>query len=332
MPVEILSLKPYLKSEIWGGQKLKEIYDGSGMTDIAEAWVLSAHPKGPSIIDSGKWRGNGLPFALGVMGPENTGYYGSFPVLIKFIDACRDLSIQVHPDDAFAREYENDNGKTECWYILSADPGAEIIYGLCDELTADEFIAAARSGEIEQHVNRVKVKAGDIIPIPSGTIHAICAGITLCEIQQSSDVTYRIYDYKRPGKDGKPRDLHVDKAALVADLSPADTPDFSVGAPVTEGDMTASKLVHNEFFVTDLVELDGERVCSIPDRNAQAGALKRSFVSYVILEGEGAVSCDSPECRCDRLRFTKGGSVYIPAGCGEYALEGKFKAVRTALT
>ena len=332
MPVEILSLKPYLKSEIWGGQKLKSIYGGAGMTDIAEAWVLSAHPKGPSVIAEGKWQGNGLPFALGVMGPQNTGYYGSFPVLIKFIDACRDLSIQVHPDDAFAREYENDSGKTECWYILSAEPGAQIIYGLRDELTKEEFIAAAHSGEIEEHVNRVKVKAGDIIPIPSGTIHAICAGITLCEIQQSSDVTYRIYDYKRPGKDGKPRDLHVEKAALVSDLSSAETPDFSVGAPVSEGDMTVSRLVHNEFFLTDLVYLGGERVCSTPERSIRSEELKRSFVSYVILEGEGAVSCDSAECRCDRMKFSKGGSIYIPACCGEYLLEGDFKAVRTALT
>lgn len=177
--------------------------------DIGESWELSAHKNGLSIIKNGEYKGknindlfNNKEYKTKIFG-TNCEHLEQFPILAKFIDANQSLSIQVHPDDEYARVHENDSGKTEVWYIIEAKENAKLLYGFKDNVTKENLQEVVNN--IEENVNYINVKQGDFIPIPAGTIHAIMDGIVLCEIQQSSDVTYRLYDWNRLGKDGKPR-------------------------------------------------------------------------------------------------------------------------------
>ena len=201
-----VKLIPALKQTIWGGQRLKDVYDGKGMENIAESWVLSCHPAGESRIAEGDFAGKTLQEVLAQNGRAVLGEKcppGAFPLLIKLIDAADDLSVQVHPGDEYARLHENSFGKTECWYLLDAAEDAQLIFGMKDELTREQFRKAIEDNTLLSHVRRVKVHAGDVAYIPAGTLHAIGRGILLAEVQQSSDVTYRVYDYGRlqNGKD-----------------------------------------------------------------------------------------------------------------------------------
>jgi len=204
-----LKLKPVLKDAIWGGYKLAEKYGAAVPgTQVAENWCLTVRDDSMSLIENGVYAGKALGEYL-----AEAGRYKStpFPLLIKFIDAGADLSVQVHPDDVFARLVENDSGKTEMWYIAEAEEGAQIVYGL--EEGADKKDLLSDSGDtIRKALNYIDVKAGEVYYIPSGLVHALCGGIVIAEIQQSSDLTYRLYDYGRIGKDGKPRELHTEKA------------------------------------------------------------------------------------------------------------------------
>ena len=217
-------LTPSGKDYLWGGERLKTEYGKAlPLSPLAETWECSAHPAGPSTAVSGPHRGETLaaileahPEYLGTRHPD-----GVLPVLVKLIDAAQDLSVQVHPDDAFAARFENGaQGKTEMWYILDAAPGSTLVYGLAHDMTAQEVRSAALSGTLGDHLNRVSVRPGDVFFLPAGTIHAIGAGLLLAEVQQNSDLTYRLYDYARRGKDGALRPLHLDKALACADLRP----------------------------------------------------------------------------------------------------------------
>ena len=198
--MKILKLTPAVKDYIWGGTRLSKEFDILSFTDKqAEAWVLSCHDDGENIISGGPFDGRVLKDVLENEGKAylgtNCNKFDFFPILIKLIDAKDNLSLQVHPDDEYALKYENQYGKTEAWYIIDCDEGAEIIYGLKEDLTKEELKASIESNTILDKVNRVKVKKGDLFFIESGTIHAICKGILLAEVQQNSNVTYRVYDY-----------------------------------------------------------------------------------------------------------------------------------------
>ncbi|MGC9359300.1 MAG: type I phosphomannose isomerase catalytic subunit [Anaerolineae bacterium] len=187
---------------------------------MAESWEISGHEKGSTSVVGGVWDGQSLPDVLGALGERLVGsnarayaQRGRFPLLVKLLDAHRDLSVQVHPDDAYAAAHENgDTGKTEMWYVLYADPGTELIYGLAPGVTPASFREALRRDAIETQLHRVPIARGDVFYIPAGTVHALLAGAVVAEIQQSSDATYRLYDWGRLGADGKPRPLHVSKA------------------------------------------------------------------------------------------------------------------------
>ena len=290
MQMGIVTLTPAVKSTIWGGEKLKEDFgfrpDKKG-DNIAEAWMLSGHKDGPAYIRSGPFTGMTLNEAVRIVGREALGTHcagiNGFPILIKFIDACDKLSIQVHPGDEYARRVENENGKTEAWYILEAKPGAELIYGVSREMTREEFADDIRTNRIMEDVNRVKVKAGDVVFIPSGMLHAIGAGIFLAEVQQSSNTTYRVYDYDRRDKQGNPRELHVEKATDVVDLT-VPSVDFK---PKVDGDY-------------------------------EDAAGEESFVSLLVLDGAGSVAGNG-----QTLPVNKGDSVFIPAGFGAYRVAGE---------
>ena len=221
-----VKLKPALKSYLWGGTKLKTEYGKHGDGIISEAWELSFHKDGPSVIDGGEYDGKELrEVATKDDFGKNCNDFPFFPVLIKLIDAKKPLSIQVHPSDDYALKNEGQFGKTEMWHILDAEDGAFLYLGLNRSVTKEEFAAAIENKTVCDILNKVPVKKGETYFIESGTIHAIGAGITLYEVQQNSSLTYRVYDFDRTDAFGNKRELHVEKAKAVANLKKYSVPD-----------------------------------------------------------------------------------------------------------
>ena len=319
--MEMVKLSPFVADNIWGGTRLITEYGIKTDKDpAAEAWVLSCHPAGPSTVLNGKFEGKTLQEVYladksicGTKGEK----YEFFPLLIKFIDAKRDLSIQVHPDDEYAMRVEGEFGKTEAWYILDCEPDAELILGFNRNVTVEEFKKAAQSDAMMDICNRVKVKKGDVFFIESGTMHAICKGILLAEVQQNSNTTYRIYDYGRLGKDGKPRELHADKAADVTKLCPPSIPDSSKREIEKFDNATRSKLTSCDLFTMYELSVNGEypSVCD-----------EQSFVSLLCLEGNAEI-----ECADEKLTMKKGESIFIPANKGKFTINGNVKILETRL-
>lgn len=219
-----LLFDPNLHTVVWGGNQLRP-YKGLESTDepIGESWEVSAVPTSTSIISNGEYQGRDLISVINdnpevILGKAvNEKYQGKLPLLVKFIDAKKDLSIQVHPNDEMAKREHGKMGKSEMWYIIKADEGAHLYAGFQKEITPEEYQQRIADGTITEVLADHKVKAGDVFYLPAGRVHAICGGILLAEVQQSSDVTYRIFDYNRPGMDGKPRELHTELAAKALD-------------------------------------------------------------------------------------------------------------------
>lgn len=307
----IIKLKPAEKEAVWGGRKLIEEFGFSHEGDnLAEAWVLSAHPDGSSTIANGEHEGEAFADYIAANGEKvlgkNGGKYGDFPILIKFIDAKSDLSVQVHPDEEYAKKHENQHGKTEMWYVIDAEPGATLCYGCKKSVTREEFRENIDNTTLDRVMNMVPVKKGDVFFIEAGTLHAIGAGVLVAEIQQNSNVTYRVYDYGRKGVDGKPRDLHIDKAVDVTNLNPPKELDFGehIGAC--------------EAFVTDLHELKGDSYSGVVNDD--------SFVSLLIIDGNGNISCGD-----ENLSAKKGDCFFLPAGSGEYGVEGDMTVIEVRI-
>ena len=305
MPV--LKLKPTCTDYIWGGDRLRSEYHiDSDKHPLAEAWVLSCHPDGPSTIVNGPDAGKTLTEVLARDGKAllgaNCEKFEDFPILIKFIDAKNDLSIQVHPSNEYALKNEHQYGKTEMWYILDCEPGAFLYYGFDHEITKDEFARRIADNTLLEVLNAAPVHKGDVFFIPSGTLHAICKGIVLAEVQQNSNVTYRVYDYGRLGADGKPRALHVQKALDVTNCIP----------PKTDYDFNGH-LAKCEYFTTDVRDGGYTDVCD--------GA---SFTSLLVVDGEGAIACGG-----ETMPLRKGDSLFLPAGSGEYTVSGALRVLST---
>ena len=216
--------QPNLHPVVWGGNQLRP-YKGLTPSDepIGESWEVSAVPTSTSIISNGVYAGRDLVSVISeypeaILGKAvNEKYHGQLPLLVKFIDAKRDLSIQVHPNDEMAQREHGKMGKSEMWYVIKAEEGAHLYAGFKQEITPEEYQRRVKDGSITEVLADHQVKAGDVFYLPAGRVHAICGGILLAEVQQSSDVTYRIYDYNRPGMDGKPRELHTELAAKALD-------------------------------------------------------------------------------------------------------------------
>ncbi len=318
--MEILSLYPTLKETIWGGRTLIDDYgfetDGD---NAAEAWLLSCHKDGPSFVIGGKYKGKTLAEVIEAEGREVLGTNNKdirdFPVLIKIIDARDKLSVQVHPDDDYAYKYENENGKTEAWYVLKCDEGASLIYGVNHNMEREEFAAAIENGTLLEDVNVVPVKPGDVVFIPSGMLHAIGEGILLAEVQQSSNSTYRVFDYMRRDKNGNLRELHVKKAVDVMNLKVTDVNFSAEGCPEKTGDAVKTYLTGCQYFKMTRVELDGAY---------RDTADETSFVSLLVLDGEGKITSEDGE-----IVLKKGSSIFIPASKGEYTVSGKLEILET---
>lgn len=289
-----LKLRPVCKDIIWGGDKLRADYGKvSDSPRIAESWELTVRPDGMSVIENGCYAGMSLAEYLNTLKP--------FPLLIKLIDAHDKLSIQVHPSDDYALKNEGEFGKTEMWYIVEAEPDAEIVYGLEGEFSKEIYDKAVAEGKIESLLHRVKVKAGDVYFIPSGLVHAIGKGILICEIQQNSNITYRVYDYNRPGKDGKPRELHVEKARdVIVNYSPEqiETLRYSGNA-----DLTPDLLATCDKFTVHKYEFS-ELELTVTD-----------FISATFVDGSGYIEYEG-----ERYDFRKGDTYYLPAGLGSVKL------------
>lgn len=222
-------LSPSGKSYLWGGRRLENDFNKHlGMDVLAETWECSTHPDGPSLVASGEYSGMPLSELL-VMHPEFVGTHprheGGLPILVKLIDAREDLSIQVHPDDEWAFENENGQmGKSEMWYVLDASPEARIVYGLSQDVSREVFLDSFYAGDVDKFFQRIPIVRDDVFFIKAGLIHSLCAGSLVVEIQESSNLTYRIYDYERVDRHGERRRLDIDKALAVADLSRQDPP------------------------------------------------------------------------------------------------------------
>lgn len=290
-------LLPACKDYIWGGQRLKTDFGiDSDLNPLSEAWVLSCHPDGPSVLAD---TGLTLPEYIEREGPEALGERGrqfeSFPLLVKLIDARENLSVQVHPSDEYALAHEGQYGKTEMWVVLDAAPGAYLYYGFRREVTREEFARHIAEGALTDLLRKLPVQKGDVVFIPSGTLHAIGAGLVIAEIQQNSNVTYRVFDYGRTGMDGRPRALHVEKALEVTDLRPAQ--------PTTFG----PHLGRCRYFTTDGHEGPFTGMCG-----------GESFHAVLFTEGQGWLSCGGV-----RRRVKKGECWFLPAGSGAYEIGGQ---------
>lgn len=314
-------MTPYISSTIWGGRRLIEEYGvQTDKENAAEAWVLSCHPNGCGVISGGALDGKTLrsvyeadPSICGTRGAR----FAEFPILIKFIDARDNLSIQVHPDESYARRVEHGAGKTECWYILDADEGAELALGFKKAIDRETFRASIADNTLMDYVQKVKVHKGDFFFIESGTLHAICKGVLLAEVQQNSDTTYRVYDYDRRGADGKPRALHVDKAVDVTVTAPY--------TPVVPNDADRARFETPQRTLLTCCDLFS--VCHVDCRDTYADtATQESFVSLLVLEGEGTFVCGETS-----FPLTKGESVFIPAGAGSYTVRGAIELLETRI-
>ncbi len=312
-----IKLQSVFKEIIWGGNRLKTDYNKkSDLSNIAESWELTVREDGMNTIIGGEFDGLTMQEYIDKNGFEvvTNKPMDRFPLLIKFIDAEDNLSIQVHPDDDYAMAKANSLGKTEMWYVIDAKPGAKLVYGLKSTSTAESLKRAIANGTVENELNYVSVKKGDVFFIPSGLVHAIGAGILLAEIQQNSNITYRVYDYNRLGKDGKPRELHVEDALNVIVNRNEDEIDKIRFSTNVKNDNT---LASCEFFNVEKFFID---------EPCEFSANAESFNSILCLEGDGNITFEG-----ESFPISKGDSYFIPAGMGDYCIQGNLEIIVSKL-
>ncbi len=301
---------PNLHSVVWGGNQLRP-YKGLEFSDepIGESWEVSAVPSSTSLISNGGWKGKDLITAINeqpeaILGKAvNEKYQGKLPLLVKFIDAKKDLSIQVHPNDEMAMREHGKMGKSEMWYVIKADEGAHLYAGFKKEITSEEYQQRIADGSITEVLADHQVKAGDVFYLPAGRVHAICGGIMLAEVQQSSDVTYRIFDYNRPGMDGKPRELHTELAAKALDYHVEE----NYRTEYIDSTNKATQIIDTPFFDVRVMEI------SKPFHRDL-----RKYDSFVIS------MCIEDDCKIrvrstgDEILLKEGHSTLIPSAIADY--------------
>lgn len=291
-----LLLKPVIKDYLWGGTRLKTEFGFATDKEIAaEGWMLASHRDGTNTVLNGELKGLSFDQALKAFGSKDE----HFPILIKLIDAKDKLSVQVHPEDEYALKTEGEPGKTEMWYIVDCDEDARLIYGFKDEISKEDFEKRIKENTLDEVMNYVPVKKGDVFFIAAGTLHAIGKGILIAEIQQNSNTTYRVSDYGRLGADGKPRELHVEKALAVTKTEKPTIPYGKVGAVTEHSFGSVRNLAECGYFKVKSVSLDGGFGVNSPE-----------FVSVLVLDGEIAVKYED-----GLINAKKGDSIYIPENC-----------------
>lgn len=309
--VEPLFLKPVFQEKIWGGNQLHTVFGFDLPNDsIGEDWAISGHPHGVSVVENGPFKG----WQLDKLWAEHRELFGNtsgevFPLLTKILDAEDDLSVQVHPDDTYGLKHEGELGKTECWYIIDAKPGAEIVYGH-NAQTRDELAEWIKAGEWERLLRRVPVKKGDFFYVPSGTIHAIGRGIMILETQQSSDTTYRVYDYDRKDDHGKKRELHIQQSVDVTTV-PAISPALEV-KETKHGESSIINYLETDFF--NVYEWDVAGLLSVTKQGL--------YTLMTVVEGYGNLIVDGQS-----YGLQPGTSCILPSDIQMWSLEGELKVI-----
>lgn len=312
-------LKPAGKDYLWGGTRLNDDFSKKiDMSPLAETWECSTHPEGLSLVASGAHEGRTLRDVLmdnpSYMGEKHAGRNGEIPILIKLIDAKLDLSVQVHPDDEYAREHENGSlGKSEMWYVLDAKKGAELVYGFRRDIDRETLLESLKAGTLERYLQRVPIRRDDMFYIPAGQVHAIGAGALIAEIQESSNLTYRLYDHNRLDKDGRPRPLHVEKAVEVADLKGRPAPRQPLRVLKFKRGYATELLCRCKYFQVERMLLNTERW-------REGAAFRTAADSFQVLlctEGVGTLAGE------ESLQFIKGDCIFVPAGSECLWLHGK---------
>lgn len=304
-------LIPVFKETLWGGTRLKRCYGKhSELASIAESWELSAQKGASSTIAEGAFCG--MRFDEFVqLHPEACGSKctaGQFPLLIKLLDSAQCLSVQVHPDDDYAQKAEGTSGKTEMWVILESEPGASIFLGFKRDISRDEFISLINEGTLTNALEKIPVKRGDVFFIPAGTIHSIGAGITLAEIQQNADTTYRVHDFGRLDANGQPRPLHIEQALAVTTLHKASFAPPGAGLKKNGAGFSLQVLAEGDIFTVSRLTLEGS--CTLP-------MPKNSFYCALCTEGKLILSCPTGS-----LNLEKGSCAFFPAGSYDINAQG----------
>ncbi len=318
-------LKPVGKDYLWGGSRLNDVFSkGIDMSPLAETWECSTHPDGSSIIASGEHTGQSLrevlkshPEYLGLNPSRNKALpAGELPILIKLIDAKQDLSVQVHPDDAYARNNEGGSlGKSEMWYVLDAKKGAKLVYGFYHDINIETLKKSLEDGSVEKYLQKVDVRADDVFFIDAGIVHAIGAGILIAEIQESSNLTYRMYDYNRIDKNGKKRELCVDKALEVVDLRGSSTPKQPLRVLKYKRGCASELLCRCKYFQAERLLLNTEshrELFGFQTDNSSFQVLLCTNGCGVLLYGNG-----------EALHFFRGDCIFVPANSEIIKIHGK---------
>ena len=323
-------LKSAAKDYLWGGSRLNDDFaKGIDMTPLAETWECSTHPDGPSVISSGEFEGMELaellkrfPEFLGTH-PLSNPYLqkGELPILIKFIDAKKDLSVQVHPDDAYAREVEHELfGKTEMWYVLDAAKDAKLVYGFYHDMDKEKLRSSLEQGTVEKYLQKVKVHKDDVFFIESGTVHAIGAGALIAEIQENSNLTYRMFDYNRRDKNGNLRELHVDKALDVVNLKKSSEPRQPLRLLKYQRGWATELLCRCQYFQVERMLLNTEACREMADFQTNESSFQvllcTSGCGLLMYGGNGA------------LQFFKGDCIFVPAGSVPIKIHGNAQLLK----
>ncbi|MGN7383138.1 type I phosphomannose isomerase catalytic subunit [Paenibacillus sp. SAFN-117] len=316
-----LKFIPEMKERVWGGNSLAKFgLPVKENSKIGEGWMIGDHPNGTTKVANGELAGLGLDeirskygeLIFGTKGINSPN--GRFPLLLKLLDCEDDLSVQVHPGDDYAGLPEGELGKTEMWYILEAKPGAKIIYGLKPGTTRESLADAIEGKRILDYLQEVPVAAGDSFYIPAGTVHALGAGVLVAEVQQNSDTVYRLYDYDRPGLDGKPRELHIEDSLNVIAYEGAGATRMTTEVP---GPNQWLKLAHSPYFIVEKGVVNGRW---------ELQTSKETFVIHIVCEGSGQISWDG-----ESMPIKAGECLLLPASLENYQLEGNLTVLRSYL-
>lgn len=317
-----LKFDTIFKEKIWGGTKIKDVLgkDFAPLSNCGETWEISGVPGNLSKVSDGVLKGQTLPELIGTFGPDLVGkkvyerYGNEFPLLIKFIDAAQDLSVQVHPNDKLAKERHNSLGKTEMWYVFQADDGAKLVTGFNKDTSKKEYLEYLNSGRLTELLNIEEVEAGDAFYLPAGRVHTIGKGLLLAEIQQSSDVTYRIYDFDRTDDQGNKRELHTEQALGALDFSHHSNYKVQVARGMNE----EVPLVKSQYFQTNLLEFSTGIIREHYDKD--------SFIIYTCTQGEAEIHTQG-----QTTKICMGSAVLVPQKYPEVHIRTKsgFKILET---
>jgi mannose-6-phosphate isomerase len=314
-----LKFKEVYKDYIWGGKGLDKIGKKVGSEKIAESWEIACHKDGMSVVAEGDLKGKSLSELVLKYGKDLLGSRieeNEFPLLVKFINAKNNLSVQVHPDDEYAYANEGERGKNEAWVVLYADDDAKMIIDVAPNIDRDSFKMAVESNNAEECLNTISVQAGDIINIPAGLVHAIGEGIILAEIQQNSNTTYRVYDYNRRDANGNERPLHVKKALDVIDFSKKKTDKKAHGITLGIGESSIRTIaVANEYFCIEKFVMN-EKLRQVSTRE--------TFLIYIFTKGEGKIFFDE-----NNIDVKMGDTYLVPANMGEFFIEGDLQFIKS---